>query len=204
MPAEPMAPAQLAPVLPPPPMASADLIAIADGAVLGTITFDREGDAVRMVGGFHGLAPGNHAFYIHAGTDCGRKGKNAGKHLDPTKAKHGPPASSERHAGDLGNLVVDAAGDATFAMTTDSVMMGDGRPDSILGRAIVIHAQPDDKRGDCGAIVACRGHHAAVARRSGREPRASRARSSRTSVADAGRSPGSRCKQSAISASTAV
>jgi len=78
-----------------------------------------------------------------------------GGHLNPTKAKHGPPSSANRHAGDFGNLTADEEGNATFSMTTDSVTMEEGRADSILGRAIAIHAKKDDKKGSGGPVLAC-------------------------------------------------
>jgi superoxide dismutase, Cu-Zn family len=149
MPAEPVAQA--------PTTATAELIAVKGGASLGTITFERNAEgAIMIYGTFTGLKKnGVHALYIHENGDCSKKGKAAGGHLNPTKAKHGPPASSQRHAGDFGNLTADEDGNASFSMTTDSVTMEGDRPDSVVNRAVIIHAKKDDKKGSGGAALAC-------------------------------------------------
>jgi Cu-Zn family superoxide dismutase len=145
------------PMPPPPVVAVADMMATKDGAVIGAFTFEKAADSgmITIAGQFAGLSAGKHALYIHEQGDCSDKGKHVGAHLNPTKAKHGPPASSARHAGDFGNVEVDASGNAIFMMKTDSITMEADRPDSILSRAIVVHAKADDKKGSGGAIVAC-------------------------------------------------
>lgn len=141
---------------PPPPSAAANLVSIKDGSAIGTLSFEQHGADISMVGTFANLPPGPHAFYIHQVGDCTAKGKKVGKHLDPTKAKHGPPSSATRHAGDLGDLVVDANGNATFEMTTNSVVIEDeGRADNIIRKAVVIHAKKDDAKGKVMAPIAC-------------------------------------------------
>lgn len=143
------------PATPPAPSATANLVSIKDGSAIGSVTFEQDGTMISMTGTFNSLPPGPHAFYIHEVGDCTKKGTKIGKHLDPTKAKHGPPSASERHAGDLGDVVADADGNATFQMSTDSVVMEDGRADSILQRSIVIHAKKDDRKGSGGPPIAC-------------------------------------------------
>jgi Cu-Zn family superoxide dismutase len=130
-----------------------------DGATVGTITFDQDGKSVTMKGTFTGLKPGKHGFHIHEKGDCGGKdAKNAGSHFNPTGAKHGPPESGTRHAGDFGNIVADKDGNATFEMTTDSLTVTPG-VDSVANRAIVIHAKADNGKtqpsGASGAPIAC-------------------------------------------------
>jgi Cu-Zn family superoxide dismutase len=137
--------------------ARATLASVKDGSEIGTITFTTDPTGgIMMEGQFSGLKKnGAHAFYIHENGDCSKKGKKVGKHLNPTGSKHGPPASSTRHAGDFGDLAADDAGNATFEMTTDSVTMEEGRPDSILHRAVVIYSKKDNKKGNPGAPLAC-------------------------------------------------
>lgn len=137
--------------------ATAELKAVKGDASMGKISFVREGSGpVVIYAELSGMKKkSTHAFYIHQIGDCSSTGKKIGAHLDPTKAKHGPPASSQRHAGDLGNLIGDDAGNATFSMSTDSVTIEGDRPDSVLNRAIVIHAKPDDKAGNGGPPLAC-------------------------------------------------
>jgi len=154
-PAAPVAPAP-APA-PAASVATAELKSVKDGSSMGTVTFQRdEGGTITITGDFTGLkAKSVHAFYIHENGDCSNKAKKVGKHLNPTHVKHGPPASSTRHAGDFGNLTADETGHASFSMQTDSVTMEGDRPDSIVNRSIVIHASKDDKRGSGGAPLAC-------------------------------------------------
>jgi Cu-Zn family superoxide dismutase len=130
-----------------------------DGAQVGTITFDQSGKSVTMKGTFTGLKPGKHGIHIHEKGDCGGKeAKNAGQHFNPTNAKHGPPESGTRHAGDFGNITADKEGNATFEMTTDSLTIAPGA-DSIANRAIIIHAKADNGKtqpsGASGAPIAC-------------------------------------------------
>lgn len=154
---EPAPPAEPEPAAPPPaPSVTAHLVSIKDGAAIGTMTFEKKDNMISMAGTFNGLPPGVHALYIHEKGDCTSKGKKIGKHLDPTKAKHGPPSASNRHAGDLGNITADADGNASFQMDTDSVTVDDiGRADTLIHRAVVIHAKKDDARGNGGAPIAC-------------------------------------------------
>jgi Cu-Zn family superoxide dismutase len=153
-PAQPEPPAQPAPTM---LKAKAELKAVKDDASMGTVTFEAgpEGQ-ISIVGDFSGLKKnGVHAFYVHENGDCSNKGKKVGKHLDPTKQKHGPPSSSTRHAGDFGNLNADESGNATFEMMTDSITLESDRADSVLGRAIVVYAKKDNKKGNPGAPLAC-------------------------------------------------
>ncbi len=141
------------PPAPPPVVATAELKAVKGDTSMGTITFEKDPEGKVVINGqFTGLKKkAVNAFYIHEGADC----KKPGGHLNPTKAKHGPPASSIRHAGDFGNLTADDTGAATFAMTTDSVTLEADRPDSVVNRVIAIHAKKDDKAGSGGAVLAC-------------------------------------------------
>jgi superoxide dismutase, Cu-Zn family len=142
------------PMTPPPAqnVAIAMLTTVKDGKDVGMMTFELgENNQITMTGEFNGLPPGPKAIYVHEGGDC----KKIGGHLNPTSAKHGPPSSSERHAGDFGNIEVDKGGTATFSMMTDSLSFEAGRADTITGRTLVIHAKKDDKKGSGGAALAC-------------------------------------------------
>lgn len=55
---------------------------------------------------------------------------------------HGGPEDEERHVGDLGNVVASDDGVAKFDFT-DKVIRLNG-PLSIIGRTMVVHADPDD------------------------------------------------------------
>jgi Cu-Zn family superoxide dismutase len=138
--------------------AEAEIKLLKGDVSVGTITFEQQGNQVTINGSFTGLPPGAHGFVIHENGDCGGKGaKNAGGHFNPTKAKHGPPESGNRHVGDFGNLTADDSGGASFAMTTDSLTVTEG-VDSVVGHAIVIHAKKDNGKGvsgGSGEAIAC-------------------------------------------------
>ena len=161
-PAEPTPATPPAEMTPTPPMAPtpapANNVAIAmlttvkGGKDVGMMTFELgDENKITMSGEFNGLPPGPKAIYIHEGADCSKPGG----HLNPTKAKHGPPSSAERHAGDFGDIEVDKSGNATFSMVTDSLSFEAGRADTVTGRTVVIHAKKDDKKGSGGAALAC-------------------------------------------------
>lgn len=122
---------------------------------------------VRVVGRITGLSPGNHGFHVHQFGDVFTNGcDSTGPHFNPRKALHGSPEDSadQRHAGDLGNIVANGDGVALINIV-DRVVSLSG-PDSIVGRAFVVHAAEDDlgrlkdnegstKTGNAGARLAC-------------------------------------------------
>jgi Cu-Zn family superoxide dismutase len=126
--------------------------------VSGTVTFERVNGSVYVSAEVHGLTPGEHGFHIHEHGDCSKPdATSAGGHYDPAGKPHGGPDAKKRHLGDLGNLVADADGTAIHTRT-DSVIRLDGR-NSIVGRAVIVHAGADDlttqPTGGAGARVAC-------------------------------------------------
>ena len=129
--------------------------------VRGTITFTQVGpDIVRVTGEITGHGKGPKGFHIHEKGDCSDdKGMSAGGHFNPGKHKHGAPYSPERHAGDIGNVTFDDKGVAKINVTVGGISVSRGRPDGIMGRSVIVHAQPDDLRtdptGNAGGRVAC-------------------------------------------------
>ena len=124
----------------------------------GTITFKREGNVVHVQGPLAGMKPGEHGFHIHEKGDCScPDAECAGPHFSPEKMPHGAPSVAQRHAGDLGNVTADGEGAATVDVK-DSVLKLEG-DDSIIGRAVVLHANPDDLKsqpsGNAGPRIAC-------------------------------------------------
>lgn len=124
----------------------------------GIVLFIQEGNAVRIVAEIENLSPGEHGFHIHQFGDCTAvDATSAGGHYAPYGNPHGAPWSAERHVGDLGNVVADEDG-AVSMERVDEVLRLSG-PHSIIGRAVVVHAQADDyvtqPSGAAGARVAC-------------------------------------------------
>jgi len=137
-------------------------------SVSGTVIFspgpDKESMQVKVK--LSGLEPGIHGFHIHESDDCSADdASSAGGHFNPFNAEHGAPSSERQHLGDMGNVEANAQGNVnTTLMFADMSFSG---PNSILQRAVVVHAQQDDftsvpsgdagKRIGCGEIVQDRG-----------------------------------------------
>ncbi|MDO8648225.1 MAG: superoxide dismutase family protein [Candidatus Peregrinibacteria bacterium] len=125
-------------------------------SVRGTVTFSEENGSVTISASLTGLTPGQHGFHIHEWGDINcSDGMCTGSHFNPTGSQHGDADATERHVGDLGNSDADASGNATF-QRTDSVLSLNG-PHSVIGRAIVVHANQDDfsqPTGNAGGRVA--------------------------------------------------
>jgi len=127
--------------------------------VRGTVTFTQAGDVVRVSGVVTGHTKGPKGFHIHEKGDCSSAdGMSAGGHFNPHKMKHGGPYEPERHAGDLGNLNIGADGTAKFNFVVGDLSVST-RADGIIGRAVIVHAAPDDLKtdptGNAGGRVAC-------------------------------------------------
>lgn len=89
-------------------------------------------------------APGWHAVHVHAQGDCsGADAGASGAHFDPDGKPHGSPHATEHHAGDLGNVWVDAHGQGRHVILVPELAVAPG-PRSVRGRALVVHAGADD------------------------------------------------------------
>lgn len=127
--------------------------------ISGVVLFSNTDEGVRVGANINGLPPmSSHGFHIHEFGDCSAAdGTSAGGHFNPHAAPHGAREGDQRHVGDLGNVVSNGAGVAQVNFV-DDVLSFDGM-DSIIGRAVVIHAGQDDLQtqptGDAGARLAC-------------------------------------------------
>ena len=123
--------------------AAARIIPTSGNDASGIVTFQQEGNMVTITGEITGLAPGNHGFHIHEKGDMTEMdGTSAGGHYNPLEVDHGRPSDRIRHIGDLGNITADNNGRAVIDKT-DTVIRLNGIY-SIIGRAVVVHADPDD------------------------------------------------------------
>ena len=129
-----------------------------DKTVKGIITFTQTENGVKVVAHLEGLTPGQHGFHVHEFGDCSAPdATSAGGHFNPTQMTHGAPTDAARHSGDLGNIVADDNGVGNLEWL-DSMMQLSG-PQSIIGRAVIVHAKEDDLKtqptGNAGAREAC-------------------------------------------------
>jgi Cu-Zn family superoxide dismutase len=126
--------------------------------VSGAITFTTTEKGVKVAVAIHGLTQGKHGFHIHECGDCSAAdASSAGGHFNPMGAMHGTAMDMSSHMGDMGNLIVDANGDATIEYIDPMLSLsGDN---SIIGRSIIIHKDEDDLKtqptGNSGARIAC-------------------------------------------------
>lgn len=126
--------------------------------VQGIVTFTKVEDGVKVVADVSGLTPGLHGFHVHEFGDCrASDATSTGGHFNPFDMPHGPPTDEQRHLGDLGNIIADSTGRAHYEWT-DKMLLLDG-PNSIIGRAVIVHGGEDDLQtqptGDAGPRVAC-------------------------------------------------
>jgi Cu-Zn family superoxide dismutase len=141
--------------------AVANLAAASGSLVSGKLTLMAMDGGVHIAGDVGGLAPGStHGFHIHEKGDCGAAdASSAGGHFNPTASPHGKAESAAHHAGDIDNIVADGSGVAHVNAHVAGVVLGGGGGNDIAGRAIVVHAAPDDyasqPAGNAGARIAC-------------------------------------------------
>ncbi|KAJ7513451.1 hypothetical protein O6H91_23G000100 [Diphasiastrum complanatum] len=148
-------------------MAPLKAVAVLSGStgVSGVVYFFQEGDGrpTSVVGEIKGLKPGLHGFHVHALGDTTNGCLSTGAHFNPLGKTHGAPEDENRHAGDLGNVIAGEDGTVEISITDNQIpLLG---PDSILGRAVVVHADPDDlgkgghelslSTGNAGGRLAC-------------------------------------------------
>jgi len=141
------------------PQAVATLTPTQGNATNGIVLFQGSDGGVAVHARIAGLKPnGLHGFHLHEKGDCASPdGTSAGGHFNPTGAPHGPQ-QGPHHAGDMPALQADAAGVAEAKFTLKGVAMGSGATD-IVGKAVIVHANPDDyatqPTGNAGARIAC-------------------------------------------------
>jgi Cu-Zn family superoxide dismutase len=139
--------------------ATAKLQPTSGNTTAGTVSFVQSSGEVTVTAKVSGLKPGQeHGFHIHEKGDCSSgDGMSAGGHFNPTGKPHGPQGA-DHHAGDLPSLKADAKGNAEASFKIHGLTIGSGATD-IIGKGLIVHAQPDDYKtqptGNAGARLAC-------------------------------------------------
>jgi Cu-Zn family superoxide dismutase len=136
-------------------------------SIKGTVrlTEDLETNQVRLDVDIKGLSPNSlHGFHVHEAGDLTDKCTSMCAHFNPYGKKHGCPGMKERHVGDLGNLRTNGKGEAIYTFYDDAIRLR-GTKCNIIGRGLIIHADPDDcgkgsnaeslKTGNAGKRIAC-------------------------------------------------
>lgn len=133
--------------------------------VKGVVIFRQTPEGVKIVTDLSGLTPGLHGFHVHEFGDCSAPdGSSAGGHFNPNDQPHGALMDEHRHAGDMGNIIADAAGNSHTDFL-DKTMKLNGE-NSIINKGLIIHKNSDDlktqptgnagPREGCGTIVIAR------------------------------------------------
>ena len=127
----------------------------------GGLKITAAGTGVKISGMVQGLPPDSEfGFHFHEKGDCSAPdATSAGAHFNPTNQEHGHPQSEPHHAGDMLNVRSDAQGVAEVSIDNPDVSLATGQPNDIVGRALVLHAKPDDYKtqpsGNSGDRIAC-------------------------------------------------
>ncbi|XP_076335688.1 uncharacterized protein LOC143238926 [Tachypleus tridentatus] len=111
-----------------------------------------------------GSSSHQHGFHVHTRGDLSDGCQSTGPIFNPTDGHHNGSSSPVRHVEGLGNIACDKFG-VTNTIFTNSVFSLTG-PDSIVGKALVIHADPHDfennpdnpegiMNGNSGSRIAC-------------------------------------------------
>ena len=133
------------------------------GGEVGRVSLRQAGDRVVVRVRVNGLPSGLHGMHLHEIGRCQPPGfQSAGPHWNPGgRRSHGQENPRGPHPGDLGNLSVgeDGRGERTAEITGLEASAGIRAVLGGLGRALVIHANPDDERtdpaGNTGPRLAC-------------------------------------------------
>ncbi|XP_076762115.1 superoxide dismutase 1 [Xylocopa sonorina] len=140
-------------------------VCVLQGDAKGTLYFEQSDSSnpVKVTGQVSGLKKGLHGFHIHEFGDNTNGCTSAGAHFNPLGKDHGAPDSDVRHIGDLGNIEANSDGVATVSITDKCIQLQG--PNNIIGRTLVVHADPDDlgkgghelskTTGNAGARLAC-------------------------------------------------
>lgn len=141
------------------PELTATLFPTQSSKVTGTVNFTEVAKGkVKVTAQVNGLKPNSkHGFHIHQYGDLtSPEGLATGGHFNPEKHDHALPVTEKRHAGDFGNLEANAEGVAKLELVVDNITLVNGK-DAIIGRGLIVHAQPDDggqPTGNAGGRIA--------------------------------------------------
>jgi len=139
--------------------ATAKLESKSGSSVTGEADFTEKKGGVEVSVQIKGAKPGSHGVHLHEKGDCSAAdASSAGGHFNPDNKAHGSPTADPHHAGDFGNMTIAANGTGKLKIFVKGLTVAPG-PNSVVGHAVVIHADADDYKtqpaGNSGARVAC-------------------------------------------------
>lgn len=116
-----------------------------NSTVSGLIAFQQNGEEhlTEVRATVRGLAPlTKHGIHIHSFGDLTEGCASTSTHYNPFNKTHGDITGSNRHVGDLSNIMSDINGNVYMTLVTSRLTLFGEL--SIVGRAVVVHAQVDD------------------------------------------------------------
>jgi len=140
--------------------ATAQLQPTKGSKTFGEATFEEADGKIHVVIYVQGLKPGQeHGLHIHEVGDCSSgDGMSTKGHFNPFGKPHAHAGTAERHAGDLPSLKAGKDGRGKVDVKLDVISIAAG-PGSIVGRGLIVHADPDDYKtqptGNAGPRIAC-------------------------------------------------
>jgi Cu-Zn family superoxide dismutase len=140
-------------------------IAVFNDKIKGDVIFTEEENKIRIDLNLSGLNPNSdHGFHVHEAGDLTDNCTSMCAHFNPYNKTHGCPGMKNRHVGDLGNIHTNSKGQAKYTFFDDMIKLR-GNKCNIIGRGLIIHADPDDcgkginkdslKTGNSGKRIAC-------------------------------------------------
>lgn len=141
--------------------AGVNLASASGSLVSGKLSLVPMDDGVHLTGEIGGLKPNSsHGIHIHEKGDCSAAdASSAGGHFNPSSQAHGKVDTAPHHGGDMNNISANAEGVATVDVHASGVVLGGGAANDAVGKAVIVHADPDDytsqPSGNAGARVAC-------------------------------------------------
>uniref|UniRef100_A0A3B5LLN5 Superoxide dismutase [Cu-Zn] n=1 Tax=Xiphophorus couchianus TaxID=32473 RepID=A0A3B5LLN5_9TELE len=110
------------------------------GSIQGVVRFLQLSREDCLIDGtIDGLEPGPHGLHVHTLGDLTQDCLSCGEHYNPFGKQHGGPEDSERHVGDLGNVVAGPDGRASFRLEDRQLKVWD-----VIGRSLVVDSGEDD------------------------------------------------------------
>jgi Cu-Zn family superoxide dismutase len=113
--------------------------------ICGTVIFEElPNDLVNVSVNLSGFEPNTiHGFHVHESGDLSKGCDSMCAHFNPFNKIHGGRTDEERHVGDLGNITADNLGNVQISFT-DHLIKLRGDVSNIIGRGLIVHANPDD------------------------------------------------------------
>lgn len=129
----------------------------------GTVDLKEVGNKVEITVTIKGAKNGTHSVHLHQKADCSAPdASSAGDYWTPDQLPHAMAPYAARHADDLGNIELKHHGKGQLVFAVPNATLRQGNR-SLLGLALVVHANADDRKkqqafnpGDrigCAAIV---------------------------------------------------